>query len=314
MVEVVFGESAFGSLQQAQTFGMGKFPGAATAVFPGGHDVSPESRRQALLQAQARVRREWEEAVPLGGSPADVYCIDAGWSMGEISEDGIGNQRRQILTQLLSVWPDTDISALIEEKIRNAQQSFSEICRRSASGDAIRIWYSHNPDELCGLYWLLAQLKQLSHGDIFTVKLPLLAYSGENQIIMRNAWGEIAPGEWGRYLPLQEKVKPVFLTHCAMQWAQLQRENTPLRIFLNGQLQSVPADFYDSFILREIGLQNVQFNEAIVIGNIIGKYQLGIGDGWIAARIQTMIDSGFLEVLEKAPEGHPVYRQILRKR
>ena len=69
------------------------------------------------------------------------------------------------------------------------------------------------------------------------------------------AWGEVSPGEWGKYITLQEKAKPVFLSACAMKWNQLQNENAPLRAMLNGKLQSVSEDIYDSFILREIAEQ-----------------------------------------------------------
>ena len=50
------------------------------------------------------------------------------------------------------------------------------------------------------------------------------------------------------------------------------------RQMLNGKLQSVSEDIYDSFILREIAEQPEQFKMAIVIGNVLGKYQLGISD------------------------------------
>lgn len=55
-------------------------------------------------------------------------------------------------------------------------------------------------------------------------------------------------------------------------------ENAPLRIYLNGKLQSAPEDIYDSFFLRELNAQTDGFLEAEVIGNILEKYQLGIGD------------------------------------
>ena len=54
---------------------------------------------------------------------------------------------------------------------------------------------------------------------------------------------------------------------------------------LNGKLQSVSEDIYDSFILREIAEQPEQFKMAIVIGNVLGKYQLGISDVWISKRL-----------------------------
>ena len=50
-----------------------------------------------------------------------------------------------------------------------------------------------------------------------------------------------------------------------------------------------------------------------MIGNVLGKYQLGIGDAWVAMRIDKMIAEGKLEIVERAPADHPVYRQKLRK-
>lgn len=66
-------------------------------------------------------------------------------------------------------------------------------------------------------------------------------------------------------------------------WA-LQKENAPLREVLNGLLVSAPENLYDSYILREIQVEGIEFKEGKVIANILGKYRLGISDGWIALR------------------------------
>lgn len=98
-----------------------------------------------------------------------------------------------------------------------------------------------------------------------------------------------------------------------MRWAQLQKENAPLRIYLNGSLQSVPETIYDSFILRELEAQPDEFMEAHAIGTILGKYQLGIGDVWVALRIEQFIQEGMLEVLTTSDRGWPIYRRMLCK-
>lgn len=69
-----------------------------------------------------------------------------------------------------------------------------------------------------------------------------------------DSWGEVAPGQWGTYLSRRETVRPGFVTACAMQWQQLREENAPLRMVLNGRLQSGPEDLYDSFLLRELAI------------------------------------------------------------
>ena len=81
-----------------------------------------------------------------------------------------------------------------------------------------------------------------------------------------------------------------------------------MRGMLNGQLVSLPEDVYDSFIFREIEAEPEVFREAEVIGRVLGKYQLGIGDGWIAARIEGMIRTGMMEPVTQPEQGIPYRR------
>ena len=86
-----------------------------------------------------------------------------------------------------------------------------------------------------------------------------------------------------------------------------------MRAVINGKLHSVPETFYDCFICREIEMEKEEFREANVIGRILGKYQLGIGDTWISYRIEKMIQDGKLSVASPAAKGMPVYHRNLKK-
>ena len=318
MIEIVFGESACGSLKIAQTYGKGKYRGSAVSVFMRHEDgsvPSSDEMKEAQIQAQEQEHIAWENAIPLGGKSSDVYCFDMALSVGDISDNGIGEQRKNVLKKMLSVWFVEDLDYQVEEKIQKIKTTLSSVIERYVAGEEVRIWYSYNPDELCGMYWLMKQLRPLNcQTTIYLVKLPAWEYGKENTMTSKIAWGEVSPGEWGKYITLQEKAKPVFLSACAMKWNQLQNENAPLRAMLNGKLQSVSEDIYDSFILREIAEQPEQFKMAIVIGNVLGKYQLGISDVWISNRIDKMLEDGVLEIIQDAPKGETNYRRILRKR
>ncbi|MEG2013991.1 MAG: DUF3658 domain-containing protein, partial [Anaerovoracaceae bacterium] len=100
---------------------------------------------------------------------------------------------------------------------------------------------------------------------------------------------------------------------CAVKWAALQAENAPLRAVLNGKLVSVSENMYDSFILREIEVEDDEFQEANLIGRVLGKYQLGIGDAWIAGRIEKMIGDGNLAVVSASAKDSPSYHRKLKK-
>ena len=317
MIEVVFSESAYGSLQVGQSYGTGKYNSGATSVFirkKDGSKPTEEELREAQMQAEEKARRDWENAVPLGSQPKDIFCFDVAFSVGEITETGFGKQRRDALELLASVWPMEDIISQIDDRLKRNQEALDSVLARCADGESVRVWYSHNPDEMCGMYWLLSQLRPLKQrGRILLVKLPEWEYKDEMTICTHNGWGEIGPGEWGRYQSIQQEAQPAFLALCSTKWSQLKEENARLRIFLNGQLQSAPEDVYDSFITREIDKQPEAFVEAMVIGNVLGKYQLGIGDAWIALRMEKMIAEGRLEVIDSAPAGALIYRQKLRK-
>ena len=78
MIEIVFGESACGSLKIAQTYGKGKYRGSAVSIFMRHEDgsvPSSDEMKKAQLQAQEQERIAWENAIPLGGKSSDVCFV-----------------------------------------------------------------------------------------------------------------------------------------------------------------------------------------------------------------------------------------------
>lgn len=284
MIEIVYSESAWGSLLAA------------------------------LHAAHQTTRQVWDEAVPLDIRREDVYCFDLALSVGDITGTGIGPQRGAALKALLSVCCEADLDAVVRGWVQKAEDALAAVLTRYRAGEAVRLWYSSQPDELCGMHWLLAQLKTVeSQAAVFLVKLPPWETGGDGTVTVRNSWGEAEPSAWGRALSRQEPVSPALLAACAGRWRQLQEENAPLRISLNGRLQSAPTDLYDSFLLRELAAQPETFSMAALIGTVLGKYQLGISDGWLALRLEKMIEAGALEIVQEAPQGALSYGRILRK-
>ena len=100
MIEVAFSQSACGSLRMAQRYGIGNYTGSSVAFVANGQTPSKEELEAAQREADARARREWENAVPLGGNPGDVFCIDVAWSMGDIADSDISDGRRAVLEQV----------------------------------------------------------------------------------------------------------------------------------------------------------------------------------------------------------------------
>ena len=75
----------------------------------------------------------------------------------------------------------------------------------------------------------------------------------------------------------------------------------------------MPETIYDELIFREIQSESDEFHEAMVVGKILGKYELGIGDALIAQRIEVMISAGKLIPTTEPAPGRPIYHRMLKK-
>ena len=128
MIEAVFSDSAGGSLKMAQAIGTSALLGVTHAVTIHG-GPTPEDIAEVQRHAAARQHR-WASAVPLGGTPGDVFAFGLGLSTGDLSRIP-------------------------------APAGLEELQKRFTAGEPLRMWYSDQPDERCGFYWLLARLDGL---------------------------------------------------------------------------------------------------------------------------------------------------------
>lgn len=320
MIDVVFNDSACGSLKMAQHYGRGEYQSGPVSIIitkPDGGEATDEEIESAQREFEENDRLEWKQATPMGGNPADIYSFGLDLSIGDISENIPGEKRQQVLKWLYEIHPYLEESEprFFEELIQNTRGDLEEIRRRIQTGEDVRIWYSNQPDELCGLYWFMAQLDEIEmrDGKIMLVPLPDWELDKERNIINRSGWNEIKAGEWHSHLELQKAAPPAFCKMCAAHWKRLQQENAPLRVMLNGRLVSAPITFYDEFISCEIAAADDEFNEIMLIGTVLSKYELGIRDTLIAQRVESMISNGRLIPVTSPPHDCPIYHRRLKK-
>ena len=316
MIEVVFSESARGGLCLAQSYGSGLYLGGAVGVIihhEDGSEPTSQEIEEAQRVAEEQERKRWEEAIPLGGSPGDVFGFSLGLSFGDIREPVISEKRIEAIQILYSIW-DEMLDKQEREKLEQVESDLTAIRKRLSEGEDIRIWYSDNPEELCGFYWLMDKLRHLPehHGMIHAIKLPEFEEK-YHEIIRYTSWGEMDPGQFGCFQNLTKPLSDLMRKIYADAWKQLQEENSLIRACINGELRSAPDDLYDRYIQKEIDAQDQQFREAVVIGGVLGKYRLGVSDGYLHHRIEKMVHDGKLEVLTQPKEGYPSYHRILKK-
>lgn len=342
MLEVVFSDSAAGSMALAA--GGGKDCIASSIGVIGRHeDGSPltEAEVEAYRRQFAeRERRAWANAAPFESRRADILCFPLALSVGGIGEEGIGPGRQAALEKLMGVYPAEGQEAA-GEMLARARRDLAALQSR-AKAEPVRVWVSQNPDERCGLCWLAAQLEMLAEPTglenlaVTVVELPEFlrvdwapvelpkpgALAGQagplpqpdgSVVLSCTGWGEVEPHQFGRLAALGRRLPAGELRALALQWKRLQKENAPLRAVLNGRLLSADESLYDPYILREIAAQGAEFSQAAVVGRVLGQYQLGIGDGWVALRMEQFIQNGLLEPVTSPEAGGPVYHRILRR-
>lgn len=243
----------------------------------------------------------------------NVMCVHFGLAEGDISEDFPAEKRLASIKAGLAHLPAEIYGEVADEMMSEATAALEKVLEHAAAGKPVRLWYSNNLYELCGMYHLLYLISRLdSHGRIYTVFLPDTVQKADGTIVRHMGWGGVSPQEWQACFNPQQATS-AFIAMCAGEWRRLKADNAPVRGVLNGVLHSLPRDIYDSFILKEIYAADREFMQAKVIGNVLGKYQLAISDGWVAQRMEKMIQQGIITPVTAPPEDAPVYHRKMKK-
>lgn len=204
MIEIVFNESAAGSLKQAQNYGKGKF--CTVAMLSRSDDaVTGEAENRALKLQLEREKLAWKMAEPMVGKASDVFCFSLALDVGDISGNCTGENRIRVLSPLLETFSENDGFLAAKEILKNADERMNTVKERLSTGETLRLWYSEQPDEMCGLCWFASQYsKRNPQSRLYAVKLPSIEYDGQT-LVRHSGWGGMPPGEWHKYLKYQEE-------------------------------------------------------------------------------------------------------------
>ncbi len=300
MVEVVFSDSEKGAMRYGQNFtSKGGGTIAVTIVHANGEQPTQAEYDVAMAEAQRRQEQELKNGKPLGGKPDDVIGLSFALDIGDIALPVTDTSRRDLIARMLGSDPWDELQDMKDDINRYWDGGISDLNKlmtRAKAGEPVRIWYSEAPYSMCGFYDTIYQLKSCEC-PVSAVRLPAFTSYGKQEVKSAVSWGEIGPGEFAYYLPLESEIPGATRKAIIAEWEKLKQENAPLRAVINGRLQSVGMDFYDNFIRKEI--PDAPFKVAQLIGSVLGRNQLGIGDWLIARRIRKMIESGELAVAQK---------------
>ena len=312
MLEVLFNDSAAGSMQMA--IGHDSVIGGCISVIGTREDGSPldeEETERLQREAEERERRRWAGAVPLPGGTRDILPFPLWLSIGPIGEESIGPLREATLDQLFSIYPQGRQAAA--ETLAGARQHLDTLLARAAQ-EPVRFWVDRTPDAACGLRWALEQLRPLGLEklDLRLVELPAQCPAESGGLVLHSL-GELHPSEYGRLAQTARTLPTDEAAALAAQWRQLQAQDAPLRTVLNGVLTGAADDLYDCYLQWVLEELPETFREAVLIGRTLGRFPLGMGDAWLALRVERWIAAGKLTAVTKPSPDAPIYHKTLRK-
>ena len=183
----------------------------------------------------------------------------------------------------------------IREAMKEYVNEQKKLVEYASKGEQIRIWYSNTSHDMCGFYYACNLLKNIVN-EIFVVKLPEYTHIGHNIIIEYQNWGEVLPEKLDNFIKYEKKISKTEMKMFSNHWLELVEDDSPLRAIVNGKVIGVPENFYDHLICKYLRLGPIK--EIRLIGEILGHYPLGIRDWWYASRIEYMIASDRIKIVE----------------
>lgn len=292
MIEVLFGDSEAGSMKAAKCKIISRVADGPTAILGAG-------RRKASVGDQ------WIE-----GTADEVVCLAFKLDIGDITKDIGSEYRKALIYSMLNQGRCREYSEIEQEEKETLDvycREWERLKKYLENGEDIRIWYSKSAYSLCGLYHVCKLLYNCQNR-VFLVELPDYRING-NVIISYQNWGEIAAEEFAAFIENQREINYHERKQYATKWSELVEDNSPLRAVINNHVIGVEENFYDFLIWKKLTQKPIK--QARLIGNILGNYQISIGDGWYAKRIQYYIDKGKIEIVE---DSENKYARVIRKR
>jgi hypothetical protein len=160
--------------------------------------------------------------------------------------------------------------------------------------DQIWIWVAPNVKDVCGYYWLIAQLQEFS-GRIYVLHLNNLPFISEKgNVFYPNTLSEIPAREFVKAKRLARPVSSAEFETDPDEWFRLASENKNLRLLEGGKkIIHQEDDYYDRAILHF--LQPVFQKIPRTIQQFLLKSPEKLNESFLCWRLKQLVASGFAE-------------------
>ena len=306
--EIVFGPSVQGSLKVAQYTGIGDYPKAWLLS-----DEKVGLPKDQIEKHNKKEMEKWYNSRPLGGRSSDILCLEYNLAFGDISEKTPSTKRYESIYKMISTMYDPERSEGVAEnwvkdlKKKNTKY-LKELKTAIKNEEPLRIWYSSSPDEINAFYWIMSFLDaQKYYKNVSAVYIPPDFFPTS---CYYRGTGMLGPEMYFDAQKFEKTISEAQIKASSERWNELRKENAPMRLMISGSLVSLPEDFLDSFIYRMLAKMPETFTIAKLVGNLMGEYELMVGDMPLFARVLHIIEKGELELTEEWDGKNPLHTKV----
>ena len=243
---------------------------------------------------------------PLLKNSKDVVFIGPHLDIGNLSRGLEEVERQKSLNELLN---GESTAAELKQLADEQKEEMDQLLCAAKAGETIRIWKSDAAFSASGFAYVCNHLRDLE-ADIRVISLDNLQFIDEDTMVFYSHWGELTPEEYDSIRVGEKMLSVIEKESQADRWNVLKEENRVLRAVVNGELLSVPEDFYDHLLLKH--LPDGDFILGDLLAEILGTYPLGVSDAWYFYRIDEMIRDKKIERVS-TEKTKRLYEQKLKK-
>ena len=273
-------------------------------LYPDVHIVFGDSAAGTLKAALRDLGIDsWREKV-IGF--ADTFSIGPVWRLHE--KEGL-KHRLEWLNTCLTHEPADNFADWYMDSFRQAVRNIKAI----DEGAVIAVWSGDNAHDQTGVRFILHLLRKRSGP--FVLANAAAAYRRRFQRFDPLHLGEMSPEKLGELIQDGQLFQPLDDNDRALlvrEWETLAGSHEVLRIWQNGEIVSVPADYLDSHLIQaaqELHSQqeNKDFMKAArLIGEVLGHLEQHVGDEFLEYRLRCLIEKGVF-LMEGSLEAMRMY-------